>query len=114
MEWFVRYRQSGAEHLVEVTTPELAVEEACRLLDDGCEVSGIGLGSLTDSIDKDKSPVSTRWGQGPDRADGKSRLGGPRQRSIEEDTNGEVRGSSRIPFEATLPPAWLAVGYRYE
>ena len=54
MEWFVRYWQSGAEHLVEVTTPELAVEEACRLLDDGCEVSGIDLGSLTDSIDKDQ------------------------------------------------------------
>ena len=52
MEWFVQYRQSGADHLDEMQTSELAIEAACRLLDDGCEVLRIGEGSLTDSIDK--------------------------------------------------------------
>jgi hypothetical protein len=35
-------------------TPEQAIETACRLLDGGCEVYGIGTGPLTDSIDKDQ------------------------------------------------------------
>jgi hypothetical protein len=35
-------------------TPEQAIETACRLLDDGCEIYGMGTGSLTDSIKKNQ------------------------------------------------------------
>jgi hypothetical protein len=55
-------------------TPEQAIETACRLLDDGCEVYGIGTGALTDSIEKEqiariydllgKSPISFAAGLG--------------------------------------------------
>jgi hypothetical protein len=54
MTWFVRYIKSAADHLVRMSSPELAIEAACRLLDDGCEVYGIGTGPLTDSIGKDQ------------------------------------------------------------
>jgi len=54
MIWFVQYKQMGADHLVRVGTPEQAIETACRLLDDGCDVYGIGTGPLTDSIGKEQ------------------------------------------------------------
>ena len=54
MPWFVQYEQSGLDHLVRAKTPEQAIETACRLLDGGCEVFGIGTGPLTDSIGKDQ------------------------------------------------------------
>ena len=42
------------DHIVRHATPELAIEAACRLIDDGCDVYGIGTGPLTDSIAKDQ------------------------------------------------------------
>jgi hypothetical protein len=33
-------------------SPERAIEAACRLIDDGREVFGIGTGPLTDSVEK--------------------------------------------------------------
>jgi hypothetical protein len=54
MTWFVRYMKSAADHLARMRTPEQAIETACRLLDDGCDVYGIGTGPLTDSIDQDQ------------------------------------------------------------
>jgi len=54
MTWFVQYKQLGADQLVRVRTPEQAIETACHLLDDGCEVYGIGTGPLTDSIGKEQ------------------------------------------------------------
>jgi hypothetical protein len=35
-----------------IPTPELAIEAACRLIDDGCDVLGIGTGPLADSISR--------------------------------------------------------------
>jgi hypothetical protein len=35
-------------------TPEQAIETGCRLLDDGCDVYAIGMGPLTDSIERDQ------------------------------------------------------------
>jgi hypothetical protein len=35
-------------------TPEQAIETACALLDEGCEVSGLGMGPLANSIDQDQ------------------------------------------------------------
>jgi hypothetical protein len=54
MTWFVRYIKPAADHLVRMRTPEEAIEAACRLLDDGCDVYGIGTGPLTDSIGKEQ------------------------------------------------------------
>jgi hypothetical protein len=51
MEWHVQY-SLGSEHRVEMhRTPEAAIEAACSLIDDGCDVYGIGTGALTDTID---------------------------------------------------------------
>ena len=54
MEWFVQYTHSGMSCLIRLKTPEEAIRLACAMLDEGCEVSGIGMGSLTDSIDQDQ------------------------------------------------------------
>jgi hypothetical protein len=35
-------------------SPEQALEAACRLIDDGCDVYGVGTGPLTDSIDREE------------------------------------------------------------
>jgi hypothetical protein len=37
---------------VRMRTPEQAIEMACLLLGEGCDVYGIGTGPLTDSIGK--------------------------------------------------------------
>lgn len=54
MTWFVQYKRLGDDHLVQTITPEQAIETACHLLDDGCDVYGIGTGQLTDSIGKEQ------------------------------------------------------------
>ncbi len=50
MEWHVQHRRNGADSVVWLLTPEQAIETACRLMDDGGDVFGIGTGALTDSI----------------------------------------------------------------
>ena len=52
MTWLVQYRDEAIDRLVRYPSPEKASEAACRLLDDGCDVYSIGLGSLDDSITK--------------------------------------------------------------
>jgi hypothetical protein len=53
MIWHVQYRQGAADRLATFPTPEEAIEAACRLIDDGLDVRGIGLGSPDESIAKD-------------------------------------------------------------
>jgi hypothetical protein len=49
--WFVRYsRPLAQEEIEEVETAEQAVEAACLLIDEGCQVIGIGWGSLTVTV----------------------------------------------------------------
>ena len=43
-----------AHSVVRHPTPEQAIETACQLIDEGCDVFGIGIGPLTDSISKDE------------------------------------------------------------
>jgi hypothetical protein len=50
MMWHVQYREDAVHHIVQHPSPEQAIEAACRLIDDGCCVYGIGTGPLTDSI----------------------------------------------------------------
>jgi hypothetical protein len=52
MEWHVQYCHGGTDRLASYLSPEKAIEAACCLIDDGCEVFGIGTGPITDSIDK--------------------------------------------------------------
>ena len=61
-DWHVRYRKNEAEHTGWFATPEEAIEDACGLIDDGCDVYGIGFGSLDDSIAADQiARVYTLW-----------------------------------------------------
>jgi hypothetical protein len=54
MDWHVQYRGAGVEHVVMHPSPEMAIEAACCLMDDGADVFGIGAGALDDSIDRDQ------------------------------------------------------------
>jgi hypothetical protein len=54
MTWHVQYRRDTVEHVGWHSNPEDAIESACRLIDDGCDVFGLGTGPLTDSIERDQ------------------------------------------------------------
>jgi hypothetical protein len=54
MTWHVQYRQGTVDHVARHSSPEQAIEAACHLIDDGCDVYGIGTGPLTDSIARDQ------------------------------------------------------------
>jgi hypothetical protein len=54
MMWHVQYRKGPASHIARHRSPEQAIEAACRLIDDGCDVYGVGTGRLTDSIDREQ------------------------------------------------------------
>jgi hypothetical protein len=54
MDWHVQYRRDGEGRIERQDTPERAIEFACRLIDDGYNVFGIGTGPLTDSIGKEE------------------------------------------------------------
>lgn len=53
MPWFVQYQQAGVVQIERMGAPELAIETAGRLLDDGVEVLGIGVGQPGDAIGKE-------------------------------------------------------------
>jgi hypothetical protein len=42
------------DHLAMFPSPETATENACRLIDEGHDVFGIGTGALTDSIEREQ------------------------------------------------------------
>jgi hypothetical protein len=52
--WHVQYRQNTVDHVVRHPSPEAAIEAACRLIDDGFDVYGIGTGPLSDSITREQ------------------------------------------------------------
>jgi hypothetical protein len=53
MTWHVQYRKDAVDLIVRQPTPEKAIETACGLIDEGCDVYGIGTGPLSDSIDRE-------------------------------------------------------------
>jgi hypothetical protein len=53
-DWHVQYRRGEADHVEWFPTPEQAIDAACGLIDNGCDVHGIGFGSLDNSIGKDR------------------------------------------------------------
>jgi hypothetical protein len=52
--WYVQYNRDAVDHVDTHPTPECAIEAACRLIDAGYDVFGIGTGALTDSIERDQ------------------------------------------------------------
>src|ERR1700732_2872127 len=54
MMWHVQYRKDATSHVARHPSPEKAIEAACHLIDDGCDVYGIGTGPLTDSIGREQ------------------------------------------------------------
>jgi hypothetical protein len=52
MTWHVQYLEGAKDHFVRYPTHEEAIESACRLIDKGCDVYGIGAGSLAISISR--------------------------------------------------------------
>jgi hypothetical protein len=51
--WHVQYRRDTVECILRYHSPEDAIESACRLIDDGCDVYALGTGPVTDSIERD-------------------------------------------------------------
>jgi hypothetical protein len=54
MIWHVQYRKDAIELIERHPTPEAAIEAACRLIDDGYDVYGIGTGTFFDSIEREQ------------------------------------------------------------
>ena len=53
--WHVQSATPGGSSSVDYfATPERAIEAACKILDAGCDVFGIGTGELSDSIDREQ------------------------------------------------------------
>ena len=52
--WHVQYRDASTDRIARYPSPEKAIEAACRLIDGGCDVYGIGTGPLSDSIERDQ------------------------------------------------------------
>jgi len=54
MTWHVQYWKDATDHIERHPSPERAIESACRLIDDGCDVYGVGTGLLSDSIEREQ------------------------------------------------------------
>jgi hypothetical protein len=54
MPWHVQYRKDATDHIERHPSPERAIESACRLIDDGFDVYGVGTGPLSDSIEREQ------------------------------------------------------------
>jgi hypothetical protein len=69
VEWFVQYRSAGTDHLERTETPEEAIALACRRLDSGHDVFGIGTEEPPVSIGREEIAriyqIWVRTGGGP-------------------------------------------------
>jgi hypothetical protein len=54
MTWDIRYNRAGSDHLEAHPTAESAIEAACNLIDQGCDVYGIWTGQLTEAVDREQ------------------------------------------------------------
>ena len=69
MSWHVQYRRDAADCIARHASPELAIEAACQLIDDGCDVYGIGTGPLSDSIARaDIARIHEFWARAKPRS----------------------------------------------
>jgi hypothetical protein len=61
-QWHVQFSRINVDHVEMHPTPEAAIESACLLMDQGCDVYGIGTGALTDSIERNQiSRIYELW-----------------------------------------------------
>jgi hypothetical protein len=62
MTWHVQYHKGATDRIARYPSPERAIEAACRLIDDGCDVYGVGTGPLTDSIEREQiAHIHAMW-----------------------------------------------------
>jgi hypothetical protein len=62
MMWHVQYSKDATDRIERHSSPERVIEAACRLIDDGCDVYGVGTGPLTESIDrKEIARIYAMW-----------------------------------------------------
>jgi hypothetical protein len=54
MNWHVQYCDGEMERLERHPSPEMAIESACRLIEEGRDVYGIGTGPLDESITREE------------------------------------------------------------
>jgi hypothetical protein len=54
MTWHVQYCDGEMERIERHPSPEMAIEFACRLIEEGRDVYGIGTGSLDESITREE------------------------------------------------------------
>ena len=54
MTWHIQYRKDAIDRIEIHPSPERAIEAACRLIEEGHDVYGVGNGPLTDSIDREQ------------------------------------------------------------
>jgi hypothetical protein len=54
MNWHVQYIRDNVDQVDTHSTAEAAIEAACRLIDDACDVFGLGAGPLSDTIDREQ------------------------------------------------------------
>jgi hypothetical protein len=54
MTWDIRYNRAAEDHLESHPTAERAIESACLLLDQRCDVYGVWTGDLAESIDREQ------------------------------------------------------------
>ena len=62
MTWHVQYRKDATDHIERRSSRDRAIEAVCRLIDDSCDVYGVGTGRLTDSIEREQiSRIYAMW-----------------------------------------------------
>ena len=54
MIWHVQFRRDETDQVARHASPERAIEAACALIEQGCDVYGIGTGPLSDSIGREQ------------------------------------------------------------
>ena len=50
MDWFIQHHSGGFDYITMRQSLDEAIETACRLLDEGCDVTGIGHKTLDNVV----------------------------------------------------------------
>jgi hypothetical protein len=54
MTWDIRYSRGTVDHLESHPTAESAIDDACLLIDQGCDVHGIWTRHLTEAVHREE------------------------------------------------------------
>jgi hypothetical protein len=62
MDWFIQYRSGETDNVARHNSLDGAIESACKLLDDGCDVFSIGYQTIDNAVSKqDIESVYSIW-----------------------------------------------------